>query len=64
MNIKSIAALALTLTLGTGAALAEDKKCGAGSCAKKEKTAGDTKDAAFGKKDAACAKKTEGTPAQ
>jgi hypothetical protein len=57
MSIKSLAALALTLTLSSGAALAEDKKCGAGSCAKKEKTAEGEKDAACSKKDGGCSKK-------
>lgn len=66
MNLKSIAAVALTVIATSGVAHAgNDSKCGAGSCSKKVKSAeNDKSDAACSKKeasdvqkDAACAKK-------
>lgn len=63
MNIKSIAALAATLVAASAwAGTPADKKCGAGTCGKKEVTqkAGD-KDASCSKKEASCSKKDEAT---
>lgn len=52
MNLKSIAATALTLIASTSFVhAAEDKKCGAGSCSKKTQSS-DAK-----KPDASCSKK-------
>ncbi len=59
MHLKSIAATALTLIASTSfAQAAEDKKCGAGSCAKKTQSTDDKKaEASCSKKDASCSKK-------
>ena len=57
MNIKHLAALATAL-IATSAfsATPAEKKCGAGSCSKKEASA-DKKEASCSKKDASCSKK-------
>lgn len=58
MNIKSIATLAAAIIASSAwAAAPADKKCGAGSCSKKEASAGAKKDASCSKKDASCSKK-------
>jgi len=59
MNMKSIAALALTVIATSGIAhAAEEKKCGAGSCSKKTHVADAGKaDASCSKKEASCSKK-------
>lgn len=67
MNLKSIAILASTLVAAsTWAAAPADQKCGAGTCGKKESSAGKggqaaPKDASCSKKEASCSKKD--TPA-
>ncbi|HEX5371983.1 MAG TPA: hypothetical protein VFW84_04555 [Aquabacterium sp.] len=63
MNLKSIATLAAALVATSAfAAGAPDKKCGAGTCGKKEsaaKKASDaaSKEASCSKKEASCSKK-------
>lgn len=73
MNLKTIAATALTLIASSSFVhAAEEKKCGAGSCSKKtqssdakkpeascskKEASGGTKEASCSKKEASCSKK-------
>ncbi|HEX4974603.1 MAG TPA: hypothetical protein VFV48_01840 [Pseudomonadales bacterium] len=73
MNLKTIAATALTLIASSSFVhAAEEKKCGAGSCSKKtqnsdakkpeascskKEASGSTKEASCSKKEASCSKK-------
>lgn len=59
MNLKTIAATALTLIASSSfAQAAEDKKCGAGSCSKKTQSSDAKKpEASCSKKEASCSKK-------
>lgn len=62
MNLKTLAALAASIVASSAfAAAPADKKCGAGTCGKKEASAKVPKDAASeascSKKEASCAKK-------
>lgn len=61
MNLKSIAAVTLTLIATSAlAAPSGERSCGAGSCSKKTATDSAKKDAACSKKEeAACSKKDE-----
>lgn len=66
MNLKTIAALATTLIASTAfAGTAPDKKCGAGTCGKKETPAKAASGAsgASGPAEAACSKKEGGKDA-
>ncbi len=58
MNLKTIAALAASIVASTAfAAAPADKKCGAGTCGKKEASAKTPKEAAS---EASCSKKESG----
>lgn len=58
MNLKSVAALAAAVLASSSfAAGAADQKCGAGTCAKKDRPAAAGKEASCSKKDASCSKK-------
>lgn len=58
MKLKSIIALAALIVAGTAVAQnTPDKKCGAGSCSKKEVISKADKDASCSKKESSCSKK-------
>ena len=58
MKLTSLIALAAVFVASAASAqAAPDKKCGAGSCSKKEAAQAMEKDASCSKKDASCSKK-------